>query len=69
MMEAKRYIFFGNDTFSNFWTIRQKKPRTNKYAIENILKSQVFRKKQTLIETDAGKEFVNKNFTDFLKEK
>ena len=63
-----RYILVVIDNFSKFaWTI----PLKNKYAqtikdeFSNIIKSS--KRKPNLIESDDGKEFVNKDFNEYLK--
>ena len=62
-----RYILVVIDNFSNFcWTI----PLKNKYAqsitdaFSQIVKSS--KRKPNLLETEDGKEYVNKIFNDFL---
>ena len=62
-----RYILVVNDNFSKFgWTI----PLKNKYAqsitdtFSEIIKSS--NRKPNLLETDDGKEYVNKIFNEFL---
>ena len=62
-----RYILVVVDNFSKFgWTI----PLKNKYAqsitdaFSQIIKTS--RRKPNLLETDDGKEYVNKNFSEFL---
>ena len=62
-----RYILVVIDNFSKFgWTI----PLKNKYAqsitdaFSEIMKSS--NRKPDLLETDDGKEYVNKNFNEFL---
>ena len=64
-----RYILVVIDNFSKFgWTI----PLKNKYAqsitdaFSQIIKSS--RRKPNLLETDDGKEFVNKIFNEFLND-
>ena len=61
-----RYILVVIDNFSKFgWTI----PLKNKYAqtiVDEFSKIIKFRK-PNLIESDDGKEFVNKIFNEFLK--
>ena len=65
--KSYRYILVVIDNFSKFgWTI----PLKNKYAqsitdaFSQIIKTS--RRKPNLLETDDGKEYVNKIFKDFL---
>ena len=64
-----RFILVVIDTFSKFaWTV----PLKNKYAqtitteFSNVITKS--KRKPKLIETDDGKEFVNKIFNDYLKQ-
>ena len=63
-----RYILVVIDNFSKFaWTIplKNKHAQTIKDGFSNIINSS--KRKPHLIESDDGKEFVNKDFNEYLK--
>ena len=63
-----RYILVIIDKFSRFgWTIPLKNKHANSMvdAFSQIIKTS--KRKPNLLETDDGKEYVNKNFNEFLK--
>ena len=63
-----RYILVGIDNFSKFgWAgpLKSKSAQTITDEVSNFINKS--KRKPSLIETDDGKEFVNKTFNDFLK--